>query len=525
MLRVQEILLSGARRSWTIVWPDGGVHEEADRYLRRYEREPGTQRTYAFLLVDHLRWLEREALTLDSVTLRDLERYMGIVGAEVRMPLGEPWRAGRRPYGKTTLTTAASVLKIFYLELARLGRNPELGRQLGQIRLPARADRDRALLGHLKQAMPANLLAPRQNVRRHPRMLPDDARQRLLEVVTTARDRLVVTWLYDGGFRIGELCGLHLADLHLRENADCAQARAAHAHICHREDNPNRARVKSKHPWELVNGVVHGGLIRRVSPAMIHAYFEYMTTEYPRTAAASHGMLLVQLAGQSHGQPLATDAARGMFRRAGHRAGLGRVHPHQARHNFASAVLDASDGNLLIARDAGGLASASTVDTIYGHADIHDPRFDRIPEHTYRLLQERQRKTLARYEHRYGRLPAPDERPAMALFPRGYKNPRGTYAVCYVWFHKRFHAWVLTLDLGPAVPHQARHIGHQAARCRRKPAPHQALPRSCVGEDDRALRQGRTVRDRRCPSARVGRRTGSSPTRRTAVQRGHPAVS
>lgn len=141
MLRVQEILLGSGRCSWTIVWPGGAAHEEADRYLRRYDGEPGTQRTYAFLLVDHLRWLEREALALDAVSLRDLERYMGILGAEVRMPLGEPWRAGRRPYGKNTLSTAASVLKAFYLELAGLGRNAELGRRLNQVRLPSRADR------------------------------------------------------------------------------------------------------------------------------------------------------------------------------------------------------------------------------------------------------------------------------------------------------------------------------------------------------------------------------------------------
>jgi hypothetical protein len=49
-----------------------------------------------YLLVDHLRWLERECLPPGAVTLRDLERYMGIVGAGVRMPLGEPWRAGKR---------------------------------------------------------------------------------------------------------------------------------------------------------------------------------------------------------------------------------------------------------------------------------------------------------------------------------------------------------------------------------------------------------------------------------------------
>ena len=30
----------------------------------------------------------------------------------------------------------------------------------------------------------------------------------------------------------------------------------------------------------------------------------------------------------------------------------------------------------MIARDAGGWASSATVDQIYGHTDIHDPKFD-----------------------------------------------------------------------------------------------------------------------------------------------------
>ncbi|WP_327031723.1 tyrosine-type recombinase/integrase [Micromonospora ureilytica] len=326
--------------------------------------------------MDHLRWLEREALQLKAVRLRDLQRYMGIVGAEVRTPLGEPWRVGKRPYSAATLSTAASVLKGFYLGLREEHRGAELRRDLDRVRLPSKADRNRSLLGHLASTMPANPLAPRKGGRRHPKMLPDEGRGRLLRKATTARDRMIVTWLYDGGFRIGEMCGLHLADLHLRENAECAQARSAHVHICHREGNANKARAKTKHPWDLVNGVVHGGLIRRVSPEMIHTYFAYMTSEYPRAAAAGHGMLLVQLAGDDYGQPLSTAGARSMFRRAGLRAGLGRVHPHQARHNFATAVLDASGGNLMIARDAGGWASSATVDQIYGHTDIHDPHFD-----------------------------------------------------------------------------------------------------------------------------------------------------
>ena len=349
------------------------MHAEADGFLRGYEGS-GTQRSYAYLLVDHLRWLERECLPLDGVTLRDLERYMGLAGAEACMPLGEPWRAGKRPYGRSALSAAAACLKGFYLHLASLGVNAGLGERLDRARLPSRQDRRRAFLGHVKPLMSANPLAPRGPHRRHPKMLPDGAREKLLDVVSTARDKLVVTWLADGGLRIGELCGLHLADLHLRENAACGRCSTPHLHICHRPGNPNRAAAKAKHPWRADRGAVTGGLIRRVSPAMIHTYFEYMTAEYPRQPG--HQMLLVQLHGERAGAPWAPDAARRMLARAGRRAGLGVIRPHAFRHSFASAVLDAAGGNLLIARDAGGWASAATVDEVYGHADLHDPAFD-----------------------------------------------------------------------------------------------------------------------------------------------------
>jgi integrase len=171
------------------------------------------------------------------------------------------------------------------------------------------------------------------------------------------------------------LCGLHLVDLHLRDDAACGQCRTPHLHVCHRPGNPNRADAKTKHPWRIDDGTVCGGLIKRVSPAMIHTYFDYITTEYP-CSTTDHGMLLVQLHGEGAGQPWAPVAARRMLARASKRADLGVVRPHAFRHSFTSAVLDASGGNLVIARDAGGWASATMVDEVYGHVDVHDPTFD-----------------------------------------------------------------------------------------------------------------------------------------------------
>jgi integrase len=371
-LRVQRIDRKGGLRSRTIVWPEGTVHEEADRFLRVHDGS-GTQKTYGYYLVDHLRWLERECLALGTVQLRDLERYMGVAGADVRMPFGEPWRVGKRPYGRAALAAAAACLKGFYLHQSSLGVNTGLGETLGRARLPTRADRGRSFLGHVKTEVPANPLAPKGPHRRHPKMLPDGARDGLLAVVSSARDRLVVTWLADGGLRIGELCGLYLADLHLRENAGCGECRPPHLHVCHRPGNPNGAEAKTKRPWRAGDGMVAGGLVKLVSPAMVHAYFGYMTGEYPR--GAGHGMLLVQLHGPSAGQPWAAVGARRMLARAGRRAGLGAVKPHAFRHSFTSGVLDAPGGNLMIVRDAGGWASAAMVDEVYGHAGVHDPAF------------------------------------------------------------------------------------------------------------------------------------------------------
>ena len=197
-LRVQAVERDGRGRSFTIVHPDGAVHEAADRFLRGYDGS-GTQRTYAYLLLDHLRWLEREALAPETVSLQDLKRYMAALGAAWRGPYGQPWREGRRPFGQSALSAAAACVKGFYLHQALLGVNPELGPQLQLTRLPSRADRQRAFLGHVQRELPANPLAPPRQRRRHPKLPPDGAREMLLEAVTTARDRLVVTWLADGG--------------------------------------------------------------------------------------------------------------------------------------------------------------------------------------------------------------------------------------------------------------------------------------------------------------------------------------
>jgi site-specific recombinase XerC len=133
--------------------------------------------------------------------MRDLRRYMGILGADVKEPLGEPWRLGKRPLRAPALQVAASCLKGFYSYLGVAGQiSTELAASLSaNTRLPTKADRNRSLIGHALTSLPTNELAPKKVRRRHPKMLPDGAREALLEAATTARDRMTITWLFDGG--------------------------------------------------------------------------------------------------------------------------------------------------------------------------------------------------------------------------------------------------------------------------------------------------------------------------------------
>lgn len=320
-MRVQQIARRDGSRAFTLLTADGRIYGIADSFLRTCSG--GTDRTYAYLLVDHLRWLEFEGLTTASVSIRDLQRYMGAVGAAYAGPFGRPWRAGRRPYAQSTLTTAAACLKRFYLHQASKGIRTDLAEDLKQVRLPTLADRQRAFLGHTLTEMASNPLTPRRSIKqRHPKLPPDNARAILTSAAATARDRMVISWLADGGFRLGELCGLHLMDLHLRENAACGQCRSRHVHICHRDTNPNGARAKTKHSWRIESGSVVGGLIRRVSPSMIHTYFEYMTTEYPVNRPAFDAHLLswegafhaeqVRPGDAGEGRPVGVGASRGL---------------------------------------------------------------------------------------------------------------------------------------------------------------------------------------------------------------------
>lgn len=364
-LRVQLVSHRDGRRSWVVLdVTTGSVHDRAERFLAPFGE--GTQRTYAYHLVDHLRWLAATGHAEEAVTIEDLKRYMALCGAEHSGPLGVAWR--QRPLGDAARGVRATCVKGYYLDLTtREDVNGPLRTALSARRLASGADRERSALGHLATSIASNPLSGAAPPRRHPRLLPDGTRDAMLDAVRTARDRMIVTWLADSGMRIGELCGLSFCDLHLRRDHPCGERKGPHAHVVKRH-NPNHASAKTGAPATIVDGVITGGTLRRASPAMVDTYHEYLAEDYHRVRAlAQSDLVLVHVAGPTAGSGLGTHGARQMIERAGRRAGLGLVKPHAFRHTWATALTEATGGNTKAVADEGGWSSSRTVEETYAH--------------------------------------------------------------------------------------------------------------------------------------------------------------
>ncbi|MDI9979822.1 tyrosine-type recombinase/integrase [Rhodococcus sp. IEGM 1307] len=356
----------GTHSSW-IFTPDAEVDRASLNVLAAYGTS--SQRTYAYALADHLNWANANGKSPGSITLKDLLRYMnGLIGGEAGIH-GAVWR---RPEQQPTVAasaaaTTATIVKAYYLRLSvTQSIDPALVEALTR---PGRSRRVRE----------ANPLAPTKGTRR-PRFLPDEVVETLYRPgnLTTARDIMIVTWLHDGGLRVGGLCGLRFADLHLIRHHPCGQRAEPHVHIVGRDDNPNGARAKSYTDHRAANmskdGYVVDGGIRAVSPDMISTFYAYLLDEYhPLQHAVDHQQVLIHVRGTTPGAALSTSGVRKMLRRACARADLPvRITPHAFRHKAASALYAASDFNAEMVAQEFGWAAPEMVINLYGRSANRD---------------------------------------------------------------------------------------------------------------------------------------------------------
>lgn len=283
--------------------------------------------------------------------------------------LAVAWRA--TPLSESAQGNAATAIRGYYLHRCAMDAalNPALADALRDLRLAPKAARNASRRDNPRTTIESNPLAPKRH-RRGVRLMPPGAFHALTQegVVKTARDRMVLTWLWDMAPRIGALCGFRFSDLHLIENHPCHEMAHPHVHVVRRVDNPNKALAKgAPAPRVGPDGIVRGGVLLRVSPQMLSAYWDYLLTDYDRVRGlVDHDQVLVVLEPRHAGTALTTEAARRMVGRAGKAAGLGELKPHAFRHRWATEFMRASKSAAMTAQ-AGGWSSTETVENVYAH--------------------------------------------------------------------------------------------------------------------------------------------------------------
>ena len=269
----------------------------------------------------------------------------------------------QQPLGPSAAGNVATVVKAYYLALpASENVSSEL--------IDGLTASDTLSDSRRRRGSATNPLAPRKSGRR-PRFLPDEFVEALFQpgALTSARDVMIVTWLHDGGIRVGGLCGLRFSDLHLIQHHPCGQRAEPHIHIVGRDDNPNGARAKAYRAASVsCDGYVLDGVIRAVSADMVSTLYAYLLDEYhPVQHLVEHEQVLVHTHGRTPGSALTTGGVRKMLRRACRRAELQtRITPHAFRHKAAAALYAATDFNAEMVAQEFGWASADLVTQLYG---------------------------------------------------------------------------------------------------------------------------------------------------------------
>jgi len=183
-------------RSWTIVWPGERCTRRADRFLRVHDGS-GTQKTYAYYPGRSPAVARTECLVV-----RDVGAGPGALHGRRRSRRAHAARRvvrdGKRPYGRRRCRPRG-LLKGFPTCTSRPSASAlKLGEALDRTRCRHRGGPAVGAAGAREDGDARRTRWRRRAGTGAPKMLPGWCPDDLLAVVSSARDRLIVSWLADG---------------------------------------------------------------------------------------------------------------------------------------------------------------------------------------------------------------------------------------------------------------------------------------------------------------------------------------
>ena len=357
-----------SRVGWTIVDDAYVEHGRAAEWLRvlldAQGRSIGTVRTYAGRLALYLTWaavagVDPVAPEVDQMAT--FARWLEHTPSRKHRSGGDRRQAmdfkvimlGAARSPATVEGILAAVVEFIRFAASRGWCEPVVAQRLSfraELRFaPRNWDRGE----RTDQPVVARRVVRRRRSEQPPATLTGDEVGLLVDACSNWRDRFIVEGLYATGLRMAELCGLHLADLHLVPSATHLGCRVtgAHLHVVRREDNENGALAKSIWPRTVP-----------VTKGLVRCHDAYRLERDAVEAAAQSDYLLVNLWRAPLGRALSCDAVERLFVRLSSRVGF-RARPHMLRHSFASEVALATKDPALV-KELLGHASVRSTSTL-----------------------------------------------------------------------------------------------------------------------------------------------------------------
>jgi integrase len=317
LVRAERVKLPTGLSTWTVVGSDHLPIPEVDEwldYLRGQGQSPNTVASYASHVGLLLRWLGLRSSSWETLTFPELSLFLADL-ADGSIPL-----RGRRPAMPRRPTTSKAVMAgiTSFLEYWRLeDRGPADLRLFREARHTSRrTDHVLSHIEHKRQRYESRVSIRGGNTRPPIVIINFETDfKKLLAAAHTARDKLLLSLLYDGGLRIGQSTGLRHSDL------DPATLQVT---VERRTDNVNEALSKQRSTFVVQ-------LPRRT----FTLYSKYLIEEQLATGIESD-YVLTNLR-PPIGRPIGVDNARKLVEQIGRRAGV-KLTPHTLRHTHATLL-------------------------------------------------------------------------------------------------------------------------------------------------------------------------------------------
>lgn len=284
---------------------------------------PNTSYTYCYHLRYFFTFLKQKNLDYHKATYEDLVSF--------RLWLKNPYRfhgnvsalPGVNDLSEKTINAIIDRVSSLYRWLKDSGQIPENPVKYRLV-IISQKRRERELLTHVRRStiVEKNILKSREPKKRI-KIIKDSDFRKILSVVKTLRDKVILLLLKEGGLRKGELLGIKLEDIDFGGSG---------IWVRFRDDNSNKARAKGGYGRDRFVDL---------SPALMTLIDDYISTEWLRADPREDFLFVVQndrVHPDHNGSPLSNSALMSMFNFYSKKTGI-HINPHMLRHTHATDLV------------------------------------------------------------------------------------------------------------------------------------------------------------------------------------------